>query len=393
MLSIVTSRKFEVYFISSSAVTFVSALCIFVLSYLEHSRSPRPAIILSAYLSLTLLLDVAQTRTLWLASVSSDDDTFSGIFTAAVVIKALMIALEARHKTLWLDWDTKEHSPEETSGMYSIGAFAWLNRLFLTGYSKILILDDLYPLDQSMASAGLQAKLADVVSTAPRNRKHGLAKAVAQALAVPLLLPIGPRIALTAFQFGQPFLLNTLLAYLQTAPQDVSRNHGYGLIGATLLIYSGIAFSGAVYWYLQERAIYMIRGVLAAAVYRKTVEAKLSAADNSAALTLMSADVERIIRGLSNIHELWANTLEVALALWLLSRQIGASFVAPLIVVGICLLLSGFIARFSGPRQKIWMEKIQRRVVSTSSIPMWHLFSILAPSLELRKLTPLLTRA
>lgn len=338
------------------------------LSYLEHFRSPRPAIILNAYLFVTILLDIAQTRTLWLASVSSDEITYSRLFTTGVVAKALLIILESQQKTRWLIWDTKEHSPEETGGLYSLGAFAWPNKLFLMGYKRTLTLDDLYPLDQAMASNILHTKFANFVLKGPRNRKNGLAMSTAKALAIPLLLPVGPRLALSAFQFCQPFLINSMLSYLQTPSEQSSRNDGYGLIGATALIYTGIAISGAIYWYLQERAVYMVRGLLAGAVYRKTLEAKLSAADDSAALTLMSADVERIIQGLLNIHELWANIIEVALACWLLSGQVGASFVAPLIVVGCCVVLTAFVARFAGPRQKTWMERIQKRVGLTSNV-------------------------
>ncbi|QKX60884.1 uncharacterized protein TRUGW13939_08030 [Talaromyces rugulosus] len=368
VLGIVKSNKFVAFFISSSAVTVASAFFMIALSYLEHFRSPRPAIILNAYLFITILLDIAQTRTLWLASASFDEITYSRLFTTAVVVKTLLIILESQQKTRWLRWDTKEHSPEETSGLYSLGAFAWLNKLFLMGYKRTLTLDDLYPLDQAMASNILHTKFANFILKGPRNRKNGLAMSTAKALAIPLLLPVGPRIALSAFQFCQPFLINSITSYLQIPPEQSSRNDGYGLIGAAALIYTGIAISGAIYWYLQERAVYMVRGLLAGAVYRKTLEAKLSAADDSAALTLMSADVERIIQGLLNIHELWADMIEVALASWLLSRQIGASFVAPLIVVGCCVVLTAFLTRFAGPRQKTWMERIQKRVGLTSNV-------------------------
>lgn len=293
------------------------------------------------------------------------------MFTSAVALKAVLIVLESQHKSKWMAyWAVKDHSPEESSGLFGLGAFAWLNRLFLTGYGKILTLDDLFPLDQNMASKALQAKLSDHVEAASRRpgQKHGLAKALAKTVAVPLLFPVGPRIAMTAFQFCQPFLINTLLNYLQQPSERSSLDVGYGLIGATVLIYTGIAASGAFYWYFQERAVYMARGALAGAVYRKTVEAKVSAADDSAALTLMSADIERIIKGCLNLHEFWANTVEVCLACWLLSRQIGAAFVATLIVVGCCVICSAVLARFAGPRQKAWMEKIQARVGLTANV-------------------------
>ncbi|KAI2468461.1 ABC transporter type 1, transmembrane domain-containing protein [Annulohypoxylon bovei var. microspora] len=219
-----------------------------------------------------------------------------------------------------------------------------------------------------MTSERLQIKLTESIKAQRYpGQKNGLAKTLARALAVPLLLPVGPRIAMTGFQFCQPFLINTLLDYLQKPSDDASRNVGYGLIGATILIYIGIAASGAVYWYFQERAMYMARGALANAVYMKTTESKITAADDSAALTLMSADIERIIRGCLNIHEFWANTIEVGLACWLLSRQIGAASVAPVVVVGCCVVLLSILGRYTGPRQKAWMEKIQKRVGLTAN--------------------------
>ncbi|KAI0843264.1 P-loop containing nucleoside triphosphate hydrolase protein [Hypoxylon sp. FL0890] len=369
VLSVLRSRNSKALFVSSSALSVSSAVCMVVVSHLEHSRSPRPSNLLNAYLLVTILFDVAQTRTLWLASTNHDELTFSRLFTTAVSIKALLLIIESQHKSKWVRWDAKQHSPEETSGLFDLGAFLWLNRLFLMGYKKVLTLDDLYPLDQNMASERLQVNLAKHIEAIHRPGQHnGLAIALTKALAVPLLLPAGPRIAMTAFQFCQPFLINTLLNYLQQSPKDASQNVGYGLIGATTLIYTGIAASQAMYWYLQERAMYMARGALASSVYLKTMEAKINAADDSAALTLMSADVERIIRGCVNIHEFWANAIEVGLSCWLLSLQIGAASVAPVIVVACCVVFSAILGKFTGPRQKAWMERIQKRVGLTTSI-------------------------
>ncbi|KAM7193136.1 canalicular multispecific organic anion transporter 1 [Rhypophila sp. PSN 637] len=370
ILSTIKAQRFGAFLVSSTALNFASALCIGILSVLEHARALRPSILIDSYLFLTILFDVAQTRTFWLASNSHDEIQFSRLFTAVVAVKALLILLESQNKTRWVrQWDIKEHSPEETTNIFGLGAFFWLNRLFLTGFKKVLSIDDLYPLDQNMGSKMLQGKLAarlDVTSF--RGQKLGLVKATMKALAVPLLLPVGPRIALTAFQFCQPFLINTLLDYLQRPETASSSNIGYGLIGATLLIYTGIAVSSAFYWYYQERAMYMARGVLGTAIYRKTTDAALSAADDKAALTLMSADVERIIRGCLSVHEFWANTIQVALASWLLSRQLGAAFAAPLIVVGLCMGVTTVLAKYAMPKQKIWMAKLQKRVSLTANV-------------------------
>jgi ABC-type multidrug transport system fused ATPase/permease subunit len=337
---------------------------------MEHSRALRPSILLNAYLFITLLFDISQVRTLWLVSSNADEIAFTRIFTCGVAVKALLIVLESQAKARWIvRWDVKEHSPEETTGLYGLGAYFWLNRLLLRGYRKVLEIPDLFPLDQNMAAETLHVKLAHHIDVSTfKGRKHGLVRSLAKALAVPLLLPVAPRIALGAFQFCQPFLIETLLRYLELPSDESSKNIGYGLIGATVLIYVGIAASGAFYWYFQERAMYMARGLLAKAIFLKTMESKLTASGDSAALTLMSTDIERVIVGCLGVHEFWANAIEIAIACWLLSRQIGPAFVAPLIVVGCCVVFSAILARLTGPRQKAWMDMIQKRVGLTSNM-------------------------
>lgn len=349
---------------------FVSALCIIAVSSLEHSRSVRPSLLLQLYLSLSILFDIAQTRTLWLASFDVDEVTFSRVFTTTVVVKAVLILLESQNKSKWIQWNANEHSPEETSGIYGLSAYMWLNHIFVSGYTKILTLYDLFPLDKRMTTEALQLKLMDHLTKfdSKREQRFGLLKALARTLSVSLLLPIPPRIALTGFRFCQPFLINTLLDYLQQPAGESSKNAGYGLIGAAILIYTGIAVSTAIYWYCHERTLCMSRGSLAGAVYRKTTEVKLSTTGDAAALTLMSTDVERIRLGFLNLHEFWANSIEVALASWLLQRQLGAAFVAPLIVVIICIACAAFVNKFTGQRQKAWMDKIQTRVGLTANV-------------------------
>jgi len=64
-------------------------------------------------------------------------------------------------------------------------------------------------------------------------------------------------------------------------------------------------------------------------IYHKTVNISGNALDPSSAVTLMSADVERVGTGMRWFHELWASSLDIGLALWLLERQLGIASVAP----------------------------------------------------------------
>jgi ATP-binding cassette, subfamily C (CFTR/MRP), member 1 len=135
------------------------------------------------------------------------------------------------------------------------------------------------------------------------------------------------------------------------------------------------------YSHRNYRFITMLRGSLVAAIYRKTTEISLTALDNSAAVTLMSTDVERIVMGLRSMHEFWANLIQVGIATWLLQRELGLACLAPIALsIGMFLLqslnlriifadapLASVIGTFglsrnAGKKQAVWMKHIQKRV-------------------------------
>ena len=218
------------------------------LSIVDHSKSPRPSVLLSSYLFLTLLLDATQARTLFLLSDQKPEITYSSIFCAAIAFKTGILLLEAQRKSRWIRWDEKEHSPEETSGIFSLGIFSWLNKLFLDGYRKVLTIKDLYPLDSTLNGKALHDEFSKNVDYSKlKGDKFGLAKVLMHTLKVPLLLPVPPRLALLGFTFCQPFFIERLLDHL--SQPSVDANVGYGFIGASVLIYSGIAISMALYSY------------------------------------------------------------------------------------------------------------------------------------------------
>jgi ATP-binding cassette, subfamily C (CFTR/MRP), member 1 len=351
--------------LAAASLAFIAALLLIPLSWTEHSRAPQPSTTIAAYLSVTLLFDVAQTRTAWLLTPSGLDPNYASVLTAATVLKAAMIYLESQQKEKWLGWDMKEHSPEETSGIYNLGVFFWVNTLFMKGYRVILTMESLYPLDRALTAENHDHLVERVHNNPYKGQKYGLARLLLRILALQLLPPIIPRAALLAASICQPFLIHALLHYLQSEDQDQS--HGYGLIGATALTYGAIAFSTALYWYFQERFVIMVRGILVLAVYEKTTELRMPADGDSGALTLMSTDVERITRGILDLHEYWANTIQIALSCWLLQRELGPAFAASLGVVALSTLTAFGIGKLLGPRQKAWMEAIETRVGVTAA--------------------------
>ncbi|KAF4887641.1 ABC transporter FUM19 [Colletotrichum fructicola] len=352
----------------AAALSLIAALCMPVLSFFEHSCSPRPSILLNTFLISTILLDAAQVRSLWLSAVTFREVTIARIFTAAASWKIVLVVLESWQKLSWIPWDRKDHSPEETSGVFGLATFSWLNPLFICGYKRVLTVPDLFPLDKSLSVKTLQDTTRRLEPQNFQGQSHGLARALGKRLVTPLLLPVAPRIVLLGLVFCQPFLLEAFLNFLEDPKTSQYANRGYGLIGATFIVYMGIPIANALYWYFQERLLCAIRAYLAAAVYRKTLQAKISTVDNSAPLTLMSADIERVRMGLMEFHEFWANPIQAGLACWLLEKKLGASFAVPIVLIVLCIASSAILMRYIGPRQMAWMERIQKRISHTANV-------------------------
>jgi ATP-binding cassette subfamily C (CFTR/MRP) protein 1 len=68
-------------------------------------------------------------------------------------------------------------------------------------------------------------------------------------------------------------------------------------------------------------------------VYSHTVEARAAGGSNIDGVTLMGADIERIVSSLIFVHEIWASTLDICVAVVLLERQLGVACLVPAIVV------------------------------------------------------------
>ena len=73
----------------------------------------------------------------------------------------------------------------------------------------------------------------------------------------------------------------------------------------------------------------MMRGSLIPCIYKKTLDLETSEVNPAAALTLVSTDIETIKDGIVHLHELWASPIEVAIAIYLLKRQLGAASGVP----------------------------------------------------------------
>ncbi|KAK1544257.1 hypothetical protein CPAR01_04890 [Colletotrichum paranaense] len=374
--------------IAASCASFAATVMFAGLSYIEHAKSLKPSSILNTYILVSLVLDGAILRTMWLSHLSV---AISAVFAASFACKAAIVILEAQEKTRYLvPSPSSSYSPEETSGIYSRGLFWWLTPLLLTGFRRLLKPLDLFVLDGSMSAAALNERFWLHWSKSPpssvstggdgqpseasrSSSKYRLIRTCIVTLRWQLLAVVLPRLFLLGFTICQPLILNRFLDFLQN-PSETA-NYGYGLVGAYGLVYLGISISSSFYWHAAFRCLTMLRGVLVAAIYTKTTELRVAPGDDSAAVTLMSTDVEAIIRAWREIHEFWANTIQIALATWILSTHLGYAASGPIIVSVFALGATVFLAPSAQKYQVIWVEKVQKRIGITSAM-IGHIKSI-----------------
>ncbi|KAK0624550.1 P-loop containing nucleoside triphosphate hydrolase protein [Bombardia bombarda] len=359
--------------LAASALSLVAALVLLPLSYMEHARSLKPSLLITAYLAVTVFLDIATIRTLWLSP--STNATIRAVLTSSFAFKVLLLVLEAVEKRKLFLEKYRSRSPEESSGIFSQALLWWLNRVIFFGARHVLTPRQLYPIAADMSSEKLSANFLAIWAKMERPQQHGKAQPPVKLKAVlfrllwwPIMLPVLPRLALLAFTLCQPLMIRRLLEYLQDPVQTQDAKIGYGLVGACVIIYIGMAISAAVYWHRQYRFMAMVRGTLTTAVFRKASELPVTASNSAKTVTLMSADCERIGRGLMDLHELWANMSQVAIATYLIQTQLGVACVAPIAVTLLTTGLTAVAANYTPGFQARWIDKIQTRIAVTSSV-------------------------
>lgn len=87
--------------------------------------------------------------------------------------------------------------------------------------------------------------------------------------------------------------------------------------------------------HLRSRLATLIRSVFISAVYKKSLTLTPARAEEHAAVAIIKADVETAADGIPALHDTWANMLEFASCLYLLTTVWGsASFLALLPSMG-----------------------------------------------------------
>lgn len=176
-----------------------------------------------------------------------------------------------------------------------------------------------------------------------------------------------PRLSLIFFRFMQPLLIRQISSFVAAPVTASTTDNGWGLAAASGLIYTGLALSTAIYYHQVYRTVTMVRGSLVAAVYEQTTLLPTLGLDESAPITLMSTDVQRICDALKQGHELWASLVEIGLGIWLLSREVGVALLGPLAVTVFAVAATMSMSTAMSAATATWMVAVQDRIDATAN--------------------------
>ncbi|KAJ8110042.1 hypothetical protein ONZ43_g5980 [Nemania bipapillata] len=289
--------------------------------------------------------------------------------SASLAVKIALLTLEAIEKRRLLVGSDREYAPESTSGPFSRGFFLWLNSLLLSGFGKVLSLADLPSISEKLDSKVLEKDLSETWDKSNQKKRHALALAAVLTFRWEVLWITFPKLAYVALSLSQPFLIQEAVSLVQNADTGDSDNVGYGLIGGFALVYIGLAITMGWSSHLTYRLMTMMRGGLISVIYRKLLQTQVTKLNDSAAVTLMGTDVQRITE---SFHYLIVETIpafiQLGIATYLLYLQLGGVFVVLLILSIAGTFLSGQIADKVSKSQKAWLESIQTRINFTSEI-------------------------
>ncbi|KAI1128256.1 putative ATP-binding cassette transporter [Nemania abortiva] len=346
--------------VAAAALCFVASVSLLALSHFEHVRSAASSDLLGFYLLITPLLRAAVVRTYWYLD---GYHIIASLSLTSLLVQLGILALESCSKRRWLAGTGRGGTPEECASFLSRSLLAWVNHLFFKGYSRQLTETDLRIIDSSLSATEIEPRFDRLLAT-KKFGKYGLIGLTFRSLGLYAFTPMLPRLALSGFTFAQPFLASSLIDFLD-GDRNAPENNGYGLIGASFLVYAGIAVCTGWYYYMTFKMTTRVRGGLITAISHKMLRIKQEKGIESKLLTLMISDIQRITAALRFSQEIWIAPIETAIGTWLLWRQVGPTSLTALGIVLVCLVASSTIGKRSAVQQRIWLTATEKRIQAT----------------------------
>ncbi|KAJ3481004.1 hypothetical protein NLG97_g7928 [Lecanicillium saksenae] len=344
----------------------VSAICLGVILYAGHVFFLHSPSFSSIFLTVTMLLDIAVTRSYF---QRSGLEMTGKVHIPIPVVKFVLVVLEEISKrSLIIKKEVHGSIGEESlAGFWNRSMFAWVNRTLFVGFRSKITLESLGDIGSQFDSEKLHMSFVHHWDKC-KNKNGKLALLLTCFKTVPwlFLYITPPRLVHVGLQYAQPFLLQEVVKTVSIETPDPAVTSG--LIAATAIVFFGKAIVKGWYNHFKNQIMTSIRSVLIGSIYHKSLKLDEGELGNAAAVSLMSTDVNGVERLITLCYESWARLLEVGAGIAILGKFIGPSCLLVLIPAVLSTICSARLAaRLRGTR-KVWNEHIEARVGITSNV-------------------------
>ncbi|KAM7217664.1 hypothetical protein V8F06_006919 [Rhypophila decipiens] len=366
VLGFLETSNFDIA-LAASLLALIASTALCVVSFLEHGRTVAPSTLLTSYLLFSIFAHLIQVGLYW---VAKNLCYYSPLAIAIFVTKLIVAGLELQNKTPILREQYRSLSPEERGGFYSNAIFWWVNKYIALGNAKILSGDDMPPLASYMDTMKMREAMQQQWDK--RKKPEGrwslmIAQFTCMWRANVDVIP--PRLLYAVFRYCQPFLISRAITYVSSnLPPMEDRNEAFRLILLTFTIYFGMAIFNGLYDARSNRLTVMSGMGIIGLIHNRCLTIKDGIFDESAAVTLMSNDADAIQYTAQLVHELWAQSLELGIGLYLLATELGWVCLMPLLLVAATSQGGRYITVNIAGRQKALTMTTQSRVSMTKAI-------------------------
>ncbi|XP_065862557.1 ABC transporter C family member 3-like [Euphorbia lathyris] len=264
-------------------------------------------------------------------------------------------------------------TPYSNAGLFSRLTFSWMGSLIAVGNEKTLDLEDVPQLHSGDSVVGafqvFTNKIETVNGTGSRITTIKLVKALFFSVWKDILWTAMLAVLYTVASYVGPYLIDSFVQCLNG--QGKFKNQGY-ILASAFLVGKLVECFCQRFWFfrLQQMGIRM-RSVVATMIYNKGLTLSCQSKQGNSSgeiINFMTVDAERIGDFTWYMHDPWLVIVQVALALFILYKNLGVASVAAFVATIIIMLMNYPLGRIQENFQDKLMKSKDQRMKATSEI-------------------------
>ncbi|TKR89661.1 hypothetical protein L596_013728 [Steinernema carpocapsae] len=376
----------SVIIIQYGLIVFIWAIyCGFLLTSLYYTSWPRnKEIVISVMIASKCFILLTVTR--WIPLGFSDPRTYIVFFLAIfhifgsianIVEWRIAKNLPTLTQLVGADEEQMLANTDESVGFLSRMFFCWVNPLIKKGYSgQLQRVDDLFQLPPSLKISHIQEVFEENSPSQFTDAENfSLAKSLWRSFGIVYMAVGLGKLFGDVLSFAGPILLHFLVTWLEVKtalPLDSKNTHeglelSYGYLYAFCMFAASFlsAVSSINYNFYVNKVSLRIRAATVTALYDHITRVpmhKLSGFSSGEIINFMSTDIDRIVNFCNSFHAFWSLPMQLAIALFLLHREVGTAFLSGLIAAILMVPLNKYITIKIGQMSTKMMECKDKRM-------------------------------